>query len=63
MGLFREKKDKKILKIKPKEIEEEISIIERPRICCLDLHEDTLSALRKTGANIYTQQEVKNIDY
>ncbi len=53
MGLFDEKKNKNILKIKPKEIEEEISIIERPRICCLDLHKDTLSALRKTGANIY----------
>ncbi len=53
MGLFREKKNKKIFKIIPKEIKEDISIIERPRICCLDLNEDTLSALSKTGANIY----------
>lgn len=53
MGLFVEKKNRKIVKTKPKEMEEEISIIERPRICCFDLHEDTLSALRKSGANIY----------
>jgi len=53
MGLFGKKQNREILKIKPKKVEEKISIIERPRICCIDLNEDTLSALRKTGANIY----------
>jgi len=51
--LFSKKENREISKIKPKEIEEGISIIERPRICCLDLNEDTITALRKTGANIF----------
>jgi len=51
--LFAKRDNKKILTMTPEETEEEISIVERPRICCLDLHEDTISALRKTGANIF----------
>jgi len=53
MRLFGKKDNRKILTMTSEETEEEISIIERPRICCFDLNEDTLSALRKTGANIY----------
>jgi hypothetical protein len=51
--LFGKKDNRKILTMTSEETEEEISIIERPRICCLDLNEDTLSALRNTGANIF----------
>ena len=57
MGLFSKsfgKKDnRKILTMTSEETEEGISIIEQPRICCLDLNDDTISALRKTGSNIY----------
>lgn len=52
MALFGEKKDKEIIKTKPKQLEEKVSIIKRPRICCIDLNEDTISLLGKTGANI-----------
>jgi len=45
--LFDKKDNRKILTMTSEETEEEISIIERPRICCFDLNEDTLSALRK----------------
>jgi hypothetical protein len=44
-------KDKNSLR--KKENVEEINIIEKPRICCLDLEEDVLSAMRKRGANIF----------
>lgn len=53
MGLFGGKYNGEISKIKPEEVEDKILIIERPRICCLDLNEDTITALRKTGANIF----------
>jgi hypothetical protein len=36
-----------------KKTENNVDIIERPRICCLDLDDDVISALEKSGANIY----------
>lgn len=34
-------------------VDDKKNIIERPRICCLDLSEDVTEALQKSGANIY----------
>ncbi|HEX8198487.1 MAG TPA: hypothetical protein VF571_19990 [Pyrinomonadaceae bacterium] len=32
---------------------EDIQVIERPRICCLDLDEQIINQLKKSGANIF----------
>ena len=36
-----------------KEIVKSVEIIERPRICCIDLQEETIFALKASGANVY----------
>ncbi len=53
MGLFGAEKEKIDSESNTKEVESVISITERPRICCLDLKDDTISALEKSGANLY----------
>jgi len=51
--LFSKKEDKKTLTLNSEETGEKIPIIERPVICCLDLDRDTISVLRRAGANIF----------
>jgi len=51
--LFSKKEDRKTLTLNSEETGEKISMIERPRICCLDLDRDTISALRRAGVNIF----------
>ena len=51
--LFSKKEDKKTLTLNSEETGEKIPIIERPGICCLDLDRDTISVLRRAGANIF----------
>lgn len=41
------------LKINSEKRDKGISIIESPKICCIDLNEEIIFALEKTGANIY----------
>jgi len=53
MRLFSKKENRKNLTMISEEMGEKISIIERPKICCLDLDRDTISALKRTGANIF----------
>jgi hypothetical protein len=53
MGIFKKNKNKLKQKEMAKETAEEIVVIDRPRICCLDLNKDTVDVLRKSGANIY----------
>jgi len=36
-----------------KEIPENIQLIEKPKICCLDLDEQTINHLKKSGSNIF----------
>ncbi len=59
MGIFSEKK-KKIENIviskddgTDEKASQNIGVIERPRICCLDVEETAISALRKARANVY----------
>ena len=52
MGLFG-KKSKPELKANENEVGDNIIITERPRICCLDMSEETISVLQNSGANVY----------
>jgi hypothetical protein len=53
MGIFRGKNVKSEQVMPIKEIEKKVEIIERPRICCLDLDADAIWKLKGLGANIY----------
>lgn len=53
MGIFGDKKSKSETQVVTKQISETIVQIERPRICCIDLNDETISALEKSGANVY----------
>jgi len=53
MRLFSKKENRKNLTMNSEEMGEKISIIERPKICCLDLDRDAISALKRIGANIF----------
>lgn len=45
--------ENKKTKIENNENSENIKIVNRPRICCLDLEEQTIKKLRESGANIF----------
>jgi hypothetical protein len=53
MRLFGENKSK--VEIKNTEQKgDDIKVTERPRICCVDLSDDTIEALKKSGANVHS---------
>lgn len=52
MGIFGDKKTKVENKVMTQKEVDTIQTIERPRICCIDLLEETITAIKKTGANI-----------
>jgi len=53
MGLFGEKKNKVEVKTIAYKGDESTTIVERPRICCIDLTEDIIYSLKKIGTNIF----------
>lgn len=53
MGLFAKKNEKNISGESSSINDNKKAIVERPRICCLDLSEDIIEALEEINANIY----------
>jgi hypothetical protein len=53
MGLFGDKSEKNKAAIVTSDKENKQLVTERPRICCIDLSDEIIEALRKIGANIY----------
>jgi hypothetical protein len=53
MKLFGENKSKVEIKTTEQK-ENDIRVTERPRICCIDIGDDIVEALKKTGANVHT---------
>lgn len=53
MGIFGDKSEKNKTTLVLNENEDKQPITERPRICCIDLSDDIIEALKKIGANIY----------
>ena len=53
MGIFGDKKSKSEVKPAAKQKVDSPEIVERPRICCIDLGDETIELLKKSGANIY----------
>ena len=54
MGKFSEEGSKNESNSKVKVSDENVQIIDRPRICCIDLNEESISTLRNSGCNIYS---------
>jgi hypothetical protein len=54
MSIFKQSKNKSSVNDVINNTDKNIVITERPRICCIDLDEETITALQKSGANIYS---------